>query len=218
MKNIAKTILSVSFLLAIALVINSFVNIQKDKNSYKTVKIGSQEWMSENLKVNTFRNGDLIPQAKTDDEWDEAKWNKQPAWCYYDYDPANGEKHGKLYNWFAVNDARQLAPEGWHIPGDEEWDVLRKRLVTGIAGGKMKSTDGWNDAGNGTNSSGFNGLPSGYRNYEGFNGIGSEGYWWSSTGSDSQWVSCRYLSFSDSHLHKHNMSNGDGLSVRCIKD
>ena len=204
--------------MAIVLTFNSFTNVQKDKNSYETVKIGSQEWMSENLDVSTFRNGDLIPQAKTDDEWDEAGWNKQPAWCYYDFDPANGEKHGKLYNWFAVNDARQLAPKGWHIPGDEEWDVLRKGLNIGIAGGKMKSTDGWKDSGNGTNTSGFNGLPSGYRNYEGFNEIGSEGCWWSSTGSDNQWVSYRYLSFSDSYLHKHHRSNADGLSVRCIKD
>ena len=204
--------------MAIVLVFNSFANIQKDKNSYEIVTIGSQEWMSENLDISTFRNGDLIPQAKTDDEWDEAKWNKQPAWGYYDYDPANGKKHGKLYNWFAVNDARQLAPEGWHIPGDEEWDVLRKGLNIGIAGSKMKSTDGWKNAGNGTNTSGFNGLPSGFRNYEGFNEIGSEGYWWSSTGSDNQWVSCRYLSFSDSYFHKHHMSNADGLSVRCIRD
>jgi uncharacterized protein (TIGR02145 family) len=192
---------------------------QEGDVTYKTITIGTQEWMSENLNTDRFRNGDPIPEAKTDEDWEELRWEKQPAWCYYELDPANGEKYGRLYNWFAVNDPRGLAPEGWRIPGDEDWDALRKHLVIGIAGKKMKSAEGWKDGGNGTNVSGFNGLPSGYRDFDGsFNSIGSEGYWWSSAGSDNQWASCRYINADDDYLHKHNMPKHAGLSVRCIKD
>ena len=87
----------------------------------QTITIGTQVWMTKNLDVATFRNGDPIPQAKTDEEWEKAGENQQPAWCYYDNDPANGAKYGKLYNWYAVNDSRGLAPVGYHIPSDAEW-------------------------------------------------------------------------------------------------
>jgi len=88
------------------------------------VTIGTQTWTTKNLDVATFRNGDAIPEAKTNEEWQEAEDNKQPAWCYYNNDPKHGTKYGKLYNWYAVNDSRGLAPTGFHIPSDEEWTVL----------------------------------------------------------------------------------------------
>ena len=111
-------------------------------NYAQTVNIGKQIWMTKNLNVDKFRNGDPIPEAKTDAEWLSAGENEQPAWCYYDNDPANGAKYGKLYNWFAVNDNRGLAPEGYHIPSDEEWITLENYL--GVkASQKMKNTSGW---------------------------------------------------------------------------
>jgi len=88
----------------------------RDGREYKTVVIGTQTWMSENLNVSTFRNGDPIPQAKSELEWENAGKNKQPAWCYYDNDPKNGAKYGKLYNWYAVVDTRNVCPVGWRIP------------------------------------------------------------------------------------------------------
>ena len=94
----------------------------------KEVKIGQQVWTTENLNVDKFRNGEIIPEAKSEEEWIEAGDNKKPAWCYYNNDPSNGTKYGKLYNWYAVNDPRGLAPEGWHIPSDKEWDVLTNYL------------------------------------------------------------------------------------------
>ena len=99
-----------------------------------------------NLDVDRFRNGDPIPHAQTEEEWLYAGENGQPAWCYYDNDPKNGKKYGKLYNWYAVNDYRGLAPKGYHIPSDEEWSVLT-RFLGGvyIAGDKMKSTTGWDN-------------------------------------------------------------------------
>ena len=97
-------------------------------NYAQTVNIGTQVWVTKNLDVDKFRNGDPIPQAKTNEEWKAAGENKQPAWCYYDNDPANGANYGKLYNWYAVNDKRGLAPEGWHVPSKMEWDTLAKFL------------------------------------------------------------------------------------------
>ncbi|MBM3416347.1 MAG: hypothetical protein FJY20_07845 [Bacteroidetes bacterium] len=151
--------------------------------SSNEVTIGNQVWMAENLNVDKFRNGDPIPHAKTAEEWTKAGQNKQPAWCYYDNNPANGAKYGGLYNWYAVNDPRGLAPRGWHIPSDDEWTVLTDYLGgEDVAGTKMKSTSGWEENGNGTNSSGFNGLPGGLRGGNGsFSSVGKFGGWWSST-------------------------------------
>jgi uncharacterized protein (TIGR02145 family) len=110
--------MKIATLLFIALVsISSFGFTQ-------TVTIGTQTWMTKNLDVATFRNGDAIPEAKTNEEWVAAGENKQPAWCYYENDPMNGTNYGKLYNWYAVNDKRGLAPAGCHVPTDQEWTVL----------------------------------------------------------------------------------------------
>ncbi len=188
------------------------------------VKIDSQIWMNQNLNVNTFKNGDPIPQAKTNEEWEQAGKKKQPVWCYYENDPKNGAKYGKLYNWFAVNDKRGLAPNGWHVPSDAEWTILETFLGT-HAGKKMKSTSGWKDfvtdSGNGTNSCGFSGLPVGIRNNLGyFLGIGYIGYWWSSTEYDTDDAYGRGLD-NDNDLLGRSLGfggKGRGMSVRCLRD
>ena len=109
------------------------------------IKIGTQTWSTKNLDVSKFRNGEAIPLAKTNAEWELAGQNQQPAWCYYENKGENGTKYGKLYNWFAVMDARGLAPNGYHIPSDAEWTILTDYLGgDSIAGAKMKSTSGWN--------------------------------------------------------------------------
>jgi len=185
------------------------------------VTIGTQVWMTKNLDVSTFRNGDPIPEAKTNEEWERAGENQQPAWCYYHNDPANGAKYGRLYNWYAVNDRRGLAPIGWHIPSDAEWTILKdyfggKRRVVGD---KMKSKSGWEGNGNGTNSSGFSGLPGGYRYYNGaFNAIGSLGYWWSSTEDDTSNAWFRGLGYYSGYVSRVSYYKRDGFSVRCLRD
>ena len=88
------------------------------------IKIGDWYWSTENLKVSKFRNGDSIAEAKTAEQWVKAGEAQKPAWCYYDNDPINGKRYGKLYNWYAVSDPRELAPVGWHIPSDVEWEDL----------------------------------------------------------------------------------------------
>jgi hypothetical protein len=86
------------------------------QNTNSTIKIGSQIWASQNLEVITFRNGDNIPEAKTDEEWRTAEKEKKAVWCYYNNESENGKKYGKLYNWYAVSDSRGLAPKCYHVP------------------------------------------------------------------------------------------------------
>jgi uncharacterized protein (TIGR02145 family) len=185
----------------------------------QSVTIGTQTWTTKNLDVATFRNGEAIPQAKTDEEWKAAGKNKQAAWCYYENNSENGTKYGKLYNWYAVNDARGLAPAGYHIPTDEEWTVLSTFLGgKDVAGKKMKSTSGWNDDGNGTNSSGFSGLPGGCRFGNGiFNG--RYGYWWSASEYDETVAWLWNLDDYYSILYRgRTLFKDNGLSVRCVRD
>ena len=201
------------------------INTESNENDsdFKTVKIGNQEWMAENLNLSNFRNGDPIPEAKTNEDWLKGFENSEPAWCYYDYDPENGEKYGKLYNWYAVNDPKGLAPAGWHVPSDAEWTQLTDYLGgNNIAGTKMKSTSGWEKGGNGTNESGFAGLPGGARNFSGsFHYIGDAGYWWSSTELSTFYAWPRFLHFLNGNAERNNniyYSKGLGMSVRLLRN
>jgi uncharacterized protein (TIGR02145 family) len=194
-----------------------------DDNTYKTVQIGNQLWMAENLNVSHFRNGDPIPHVKTDEEWERAGDNKQPAWCYYDNDPAKGEKYGKMYNWYAANDSRGLAPKGWHVPSDAEWTALANYLGgRDVAGTKMRTASGWNENGDGTNESGFSGLPGGGRDVNGsFYYAGYYGSWWSSTQSATTKAWTRNLGYNIygiGSVYRNDGSKEDGLSVRCLRD
>jgi len=202
--------------------------LREIKPQYESVKIGNQEWMTRNLDVDRFRNGDLIPHVESDDEWEEAGEKNQPAWCYYDNDPENGKKYGKLYNWYAVNDPRGLAPEGWHVPTDEEWTILINFLGGKVVSGhKMKSVNDWNDwednygeikNGNGDNSSGFNALPGGCRHYDGFNGIGHGTFFWSATEDDDYFACNRYLINYNGNVSMNSYEKLDVFSVRCLRD
>ncbi|RYD87329.1 MAG: DUF4189 domain-containing protein, partial [Sphingobacteriales bacterium] len=109
------------------------------------VKIGNQVWKNRNLEVSRFRNGDAIPQAKTEEEWKRlSDVEHKPAWCYYAFDEANGKKYGKLYNWFAVTDARGLAPSGWHVPSKSEFaELIAFAGGDSFAGPKLRGKSGW---------------------------------------------------------------------------
>jgi uncharacterized protein (TIGR02145 family) len=116
---------------------------QDNSGPIKSVNIGTQVWMLENLNVSTFKNGVPIPEVQDKDAWYKAKENKQPAWCYYNNDPRHGVKYGKLYNWYAVVDTNGLCPQGWHVPSDMEWEILEKYLGENL-GAKIKAEKGWN--------------------------------------------------------------------------
>ena len=187
----------------------------------QSVTIGTQTWTTLNLDVATFRNGDAIPQAKTNEEWSAAGRNKQPAWCYYENDPKNGTKYGKLYNWYAVNDERGLAPVGWHVPTYQEWTTLEENIGDNL-GKKMKSRMGWINNGNGDNSSGFNAVPGGSGGGNFFYEAGERGYWWSCTEvvtNDGIDASDRSLGWkNDTSLNIDYSVKSTGRSVRCVRD
>lgn len=205
-------------------------SVEKDKqNKNLTVKIGSQIWATQNLDIRTFRNGSDIPEAKTDEEWRKAEKEKKPAWCYYNNDSENGEKYGKLYNWYAVNDSRGLAPKGYHVPSSLEWESLVTNLggknsaggkLIDIAGKKLKSNNGWLEGGDGTNESGFFAVPGGARHdFGNFDDIGYSAIWWTSTQQEVTIGLNSIVWYGDNYVNTDNTNGpGAGLSVRCIKD
>jgi uncharacterized protein (TIGR02145 family) len=185
-----------------------------------TIQIGTQKWMSKNLDVAFYRNGDPIPQVANPSAWEGLTTG---AWCYYDNDSTQGNKYGKLYNWYAVNDSRGLAPQGWHIPSDAEWTALETTLGgPSEAGGKMKEagTLNWtNPNTGGNNNSGFAGLPGGFRSSGGFfSNVGTGGHWWSSTEGSTAAAWGRNLITSSGSLIRGSSSKRGGISVRCLRD
>ena len=204
----------------------------QDGNIYRTIKIADQWWMAENLKVTHYRNGDVIPRVTDNSEWASLS---SDAYCAYENDENNASTYGYLYNWYAVNDTRNIAPEGWHAPTDKEWQELEILLGmnpsdangTGYRGtdegGKLKETNTvhWNFPNRGaTDEIGFAALPGGYR----YNSNGTftsmtyyAGFW-----SASAWVSpnawCRLLYDHRSEIYRENVDKRYGFSIRLVKD
>lgn len=189
-----------------------------DGNVYQTTTICNQTWTTTNLNVTKYRNGDVIPQVTTQSAWASLTTG---AWCYYNNDPSTETVYGKLYNWYAINDARGLAPDGYHIPTDAEWTILTSCLGEN-AGGKMKETSitYWENPNTGANnSSGFTGLPTGFRGDNGtFVSKGYFGYWWSSTVFNSTNAWSRGLQYNNSDVNRINVNKKTGVAVRCLRD
>jgi uncharacterized protein (TIGR02145 family) len=196
------------------------------------VTIGNQKWMKENLDVVTYRNGDTIPQVTDPSAWGSLTTG---AWCYYKNDPSNGPIYGKLYNFYAVNDPRGLAPRGWHIPTDDEWTTLSTYLGGDqYSGGKMKTTGTtrWvTPNADATNESGFGAQPGGLLEYiRSFLNMGYSCNFWSA--SDyynfkvdynppnviSRLAWSRTLDHRSSILFRNGTNYEFGFSVRCLKD
>lgn len=201
-----------------------------DGYTYDLVAIGNQCWFKENLRSEHYANGSPIPLVDYGDSW---WWPMPGIQCFYNLDSTILETHGRLYNWYAVNDSRGLCPSGWKVPSDEDWIELEiflgldtaDALVRGSRGvgisTKLKSspssTPGWN----GNNETGFSALPGGYRwvSNGNFGGFGAEAYYWTSTASGS---SAFYRVMNSSSAITRNDSEynaaGNGFSVRCLKD
>jgi uncharacterized protein (TIGR02145 family) len=195
-----------------------------------SVTISTQIWSSKNLDVATYRNGDPIPQVTDPTQWANLTTG---AWCWYNNDSATyAATYGRLYNWYAVNDPRGLAPQGWHVPNEADWNKLVKYLDAAadttcqgciqstVAGGAMKSTTGWISPNTGaTNSSGFAGLPGGARYDDGtFDAVGYYGVWWSASEyvTTSAWA--RALGYNVSHVGRYYYLKTIGFSVRVVRD
>lgn len=190
-----------------------------DGNSYRTLKIGNQKWMAENLNVSRFRNGDTIPEIKSAEEWRRYGEEKKPAFCIMENNTDYGVQYGKLYNWYAVNDPRGLAPKGWHIPSDEEWTELTDFLGGGVMAGRQMIIVGIGSNVNEDETLGFSGLPAGARRTDGiFYGLSSAGYWWTASEitASSSWM--RLLTYVRTDVHSMSYDNSFGLSVRCVRD
>jgi len=223
-------------LFCLILVINSCGPDEVIVTTSEDVTIGNQIWSSKNLDVQKYRNGDTIAQVQDKTAWLNLKTG---AWCYYENNSANGSTYGKLYNWYAVNDPRGLAPKGYHIPTDAEWSILTTYLGTNAAA-KMKSSSGWRSYkvngtehsfyrlmlllhcgyknSSGTNTSCFGGLPGGYRFKGYFNEIGGEAYWWSSSEGSASIAWFRNLDESNGNVSRYNNNKRSGFSVRCLRD
>ena len=203
-----------------------------DGNNYTIVSVGNQTWMAENLKTTKYRNGNLITNLFVAADWAAAT---SGAWLNYKNDVANGTKYGKLYNWYAVNDSRKIAPTGWHVATDAEWTTLEnyvfanqgtsisvaKALAANINWSAYTSTGSVGNNLSINNYSGFSALPGGFRtSYSDgvFRNVGSGGYWWSSTSYDTSYAWYRELYCTDSTVSRDNYPKASGFSVRCVRD
>jgi len=205
-----------------------------DGKTYKIVKIGNQVWMAENLRETQYRNGNPIPNVTSNSEW---AYLSTGAYCAYDNSESNAETYGYLYNWYAVNDSRNIASEGWHTPTDVEWKELEMYLGMSQSGADDTGFRGTNEgsklAGNASlwdsgdlknnsafGTSGFSALPGGYRYHYsgGFNDLGSYAFFWASTEfcSSIAWYRCLNFNYSEVARDYFNMQRG--FSVRLVRD
>ena len=207
-----------------------------DSYWYETVLIGEQCWFAKNLRSTVYANGDSIPAGLTDGEWIStttgatAIYGEGSSTCY-NYSPdidacddvQSLAEYGRLYNWYAVDDARGLCPAGWHVPTDSEWteleDYITSQGFAGTEGTALKSTSGWYDGGNGTDDFGLSALPGGYRNnfIGNFNDAGYTGYWWSSSPYGG-FAWCRSLESNVPDIYRFDNRPRIGYSVRCLRD
>jgi uncharacterized protein (TIGR02145 family) len=207
--------------------------------AFKEVKIGNQIWMLENLNTDTFQNGEIIPQVKSIEEWLQAESEKKPAWGYLENDPSNGAKYGRLYNWFAINDIRGLAPKGWHIPTETEWTSLINFLSPDNGPNNRPRDRGtyypssaelvaYKISVNGSNESGFTALMSGYLDF-GQYPFEYKMIRWPKDDQASWWCATEYGNLAGKitlyspitrrgYLKVWRGLKGEGLSVRCLKD
>ena len=202
---------------------NGFTTVQDiDGNVYKTVKIGNQWWMVENLKTTHEADGTAIPLVTDNNEWANLGDNDtDKAYCYYNNSTDSLVKYGALYTYAAAKDA---CPDGWHLPSDAEWTELVNYIAndghSDIEGIALKSTTGWYNNSNGTDNYGFSALPGGLRRcYNGaFDLVGKYGYWWSSTEYQSSYAYFRSLYYNNSIVGRNNDYKSYGYSVRCVRD
>ena len=206
--------------------------IDIDGNIYETVQIGNQIWTTTNLKTTHYRNGDPIPTVLSDSDWQNTT---SGAYAVYNNNESNADTYGYLYNWYAVDDTRGLAPEGWHIPTDEEWMELEMALGmseseancsgwrgTDLASQLASRADLWCDGALGNNSnfgtSGFDALPAGYRNNDGnYSSLSDNGYFWTSTEYYSFLAWCRKLHCNHLEISRYTRNKEIGFAVRVVR-
>jgi uncharacterized protein (TIGR02145 family) len=198
-----------------------------DNNRYEIVTIGTQTWMAENLKTTCYSDGAIIPLVTDEGIWSTTGTNGYPAYSYYDNSSSNLITYGALYNWYSIhvgmNGNKNVCPTNWHVPTDGEWTTLRTYLGgESVANGKMREAGlaHWTSLNTeATNESGFAGLPSGFRLFNGsFSYIGNFGLCWSSTEENATSAWYRFLAHNILRVGKDSINKSSGLSVRCLRD
>ncbi len=191
-----------------------------DGNTYTTLIFSNgQEWMGENLRTTKYANGDVISNITSGGQWNTTSG----AWCYYNNDSQFDATYGKLYNWYAASDSRNVCPSGWHLPSEYQFESLVYLLGDwASAGGNMKSTGTqfWSSPNTGaTNYSGFSGLPGGFRESNGsFSNEGNSGLWWTAHSSSTVLAKYRNLIYNSIEARQYQGNKNSGFSVRCVKD
>ena len=208
--------------------------IDTDGNVYKTIKIGNQWWMAENLKVTHYRNGDKILKETSRNKWSDLS---SGAYCVYDNDESNAAIYGNLYNWYAVKDARNIAPQGWHVATDKEWKQLE--MVLDMNGSEADDY-GWRGTNQGSKmagnaslwengelkddaefgESGLSALSGGYRDCSNgyYRDMGFSALFWSFTEFNNDYAWIRYLNYTFSDISRNHNDKRYGFSVRCVRD
>ncbi len=204
-----------------------------DGNVYTTVKIGNQWWTAENLKVTHYRDGTPISNVTNNTEWSNSNTG---AYCAYNNNPTNADTYGNVYNWFAVTDVRNIAPEGWHVPTDEEWKELEMCLGMSqsetdadayrgtdegskLAGNAALWADGALENNAAFGEAGFSALPSGYRSASGiFGTLGCRAFFWTATQYNSNVAWYRDLYYSELGVGRSCSDKQNGSSLRLVKD
>ncbi len=194
----------------------------RDGNVYKTIVIGNQTWMAENLRTKRYQNGETILTTIPVELNISSESTPKYQWAY-NGNETESDIYGRLYTWYAVTDSRRICPDGWHVPADVEWETLETFLGgSSVAGGKMKETGltHWYFPNDGAdNQSGFTAIPGGYRTSEGsFLGINNDGHWWSSSEDGTNYALNCYLQGGSTILFSSSYKSQEGYSVRCIKN
>lgn len=194
-----------------------------DHNGYNTVTKGGKVWMKDNLNVSKYRNGDPVRQVESSAEWLAAAAKGEGVWCYYNNDSAKGKTYGRLYNWYAVNDPRGLAPQGWHIATEAEWKGL-SRVLAGDpvpVAKKQNATAAWRyPYASVDDVMDFNALQSGLRVSEDdiFNSLGEDAWFWSTSEGSKTHAWAAQFNFDSSFINVSVHDKRDGLAVRCVQD
>ena len=200
-----------------AFLLLSFHVAPPDQPAYKVTRIGEHYWMTDNLDITKYRNGDAIPQVTDPEKWKNLKTG---AWCWYNNDSKNGKKYGRLYNWYAVNDPRGLAPSGWHVATEEEWEELLDNLGgEDRAGEHLKESGSWKYGGvKASNISGFTACPGGGRYNNRYLSMNDNANFWSTVDSNATIAWSRSLSKGGDAVYRSYYGKHWGFSVRCVKD
>lgn len=225
----SNTIDSIAYSVSGGIISNPGAGITFNGYTYLSIVLGNgQEWMAENLRTSTYANGDSIHNVIAPNQWESLTTG---AWAHYENNSSFENPYGKLYNWYAVADPRNICPTGWHVPSDAEWGEFMNYLdpnsnggvnIPNTSGGKMKSTGTqyWQNPNTGaTNESGFSGLPGGNRNFDDiFYYVGKYCYWWSSTEYYTGYAWYRLLDYNNGDAFRAHAGEMNGLSIRCLKD